>query len=239
MVVGGRSSVVVGPECITGLFSCLRGPGVHQLSPLPYPINPRSLPCGLKRHVPFLSFGPGDSGWSGARRGFFRCRMLTIKLDPYECILAGVVAVMWKVKARSNKYEEKHGTTKEDKSWDLDIEGACGEMAFSKAYNLYWSGNFSAFKLPDVGPYQIRTTKSYSLILRKDDNVKDVYVLVCGRSPDFVITGWCYGWEFRKDEYFRDPTNSNREKAYFIPKHVLHPIESLPTSKALVNVGQQ
>src|ERR1051326_1480658 len=52
--------------------------------------------------------------------------------------------------------------------WDMDIEGACGELAVAKALGLQWEGRSFTFKKGDIGKnIQVRTTSKYSLIIRE------------------------------------------------------------------------
>lgn len=122
--------------------------------------------------------------------------------------------------------QNQHGFAGE--GWNIDIEGACGELAVAKVLNLYWSGGIDTFKGYDIGTFQVRTTPSHSnsLIVRPPDPESHRYVLVTGLCPDYCIHGWLHGYEAKQARWLRG--HNGRPPAYFVPSSALHPIDELP-----------
>lgn len=115
---------------------------------------------------------------------------------------------------------------------ELHLIGARCEAAFAKYMRLpHVKGER---KDHDVGRYQVRgrTRTSYDLILHKSDPDDDPFVLVIGPTVWlahgwlFDIYGWIYGREGKQPQWWGDPAGGR--PAFFVPKHVLRPIETLP-----------
>jgi hypothetical protein len=74
--------------------------------------------------------------------------------------------------------------------------------------------------LPDLGDFidvKGRSRERYDLPVQKDDEDHFAYLLVTAeRHPDYLIWGWCYGYEAKQDHFWDDP-KGNRP-AYFVPK---------------------
>jgi hypothetical protein len=122
--------------------------------------------------------------------------------------------------------EDKHGFDGEP--WNIDIEGAAGEIAAAKALGVYWGASVNTFKVGgDVGGLEIRTrSKSeYELLIRDNDPDDSIFVLVTGRSPNFEVVGWMKGKDAKREEWKQ--THGGRPPAYFVPQSELHSIESL------------
>ena len=107
--------------------------------------------------------------------------------------------------------------------WDMDIEGACAELAVAKHTNLVWGavnkGNVSA----DVGShYGVRYTryKQGRLIIHDSDPDEFLFWLVTGGSGTYDICGYILGKDAKKDKWLDDPTGRNRP-AYFVPQYAL------------------
>jgi len=125
------------------------------------------------------------------------------------------------------KLQNKHGASPE-RSLDIHVAGALGELAFAKALDKFYIGHVNTFSKPDVGKYQIRYTKMKppQLIIRKTDNNNEVFVSVSGEDDTFYINGWLKGIDGKQDKYIRNPYN--RGEAYFIPVEDLYTMETLP-----------
>lgn len=101
--------------------------------------------------------------------------------------------------------------------------GACGEIAFSKAFGQYWSPSVNTFhEIADVGrDIEVRSTRlnNGSLIVRNNDADDRWFVLVTGEPPLMTIRGRILGIDAKKKEYLRDP--HGHRKAWFVPQDVL------------------
>jgi hypothetical protein len=110
----------------------------------------------------------------------------------------------------------------EEKGWQINIEGAAGEIALAKWRGEYWEAHIDNFDGGDVGKDQVRTTKHPGghLILREKDRGDDIFYLLTGESPRFVIRGWILGREGKREKYFGTP--NNRPKVWWVPQSELH-----------------
>lgn len=108
------------------------------------------------------------------------------------------------------------------------ILGACAELAVAKVLGICFSGTIGTFKEPDL-PHKIevrcRSKFWHDLPIYEKDKDDRRFVLVTGKSPNFIVHGWADG-TFRKPEFWRilDP---NRPAIWAIPKGRLHSIVSL------------
>lgn len=116
--------------------------------------------------------------------------------------------------------------------WGDHIEGACGECAAAKALNLYWNPTINTFHFaPDLNgvarqiEVRTRSKSHYDLIIRKDDDLSSVFILVTGVSPDFHVVGWIIGHDGAIDSNVKE--YGGRPKAWFVPQEQLRPIEEL------------
>jgi hypothetical protein len=151
-----------------------------------------------------------------------------VKLSFSEMKMAAAVGITRHIAALQDGRNDKHGAKKED-GWSNHIEGACGELAVAKLYNVHWPGSVNAFKSPDLGALiQIRTRSrhDYDLIVRDDDLDGDVYILVTGVAPDFAVRGWILGSDAKQQKW--RAAHGGREVAFFVPQGALHPMEALP-----------
>lgn len=123
--------------------------------------------------------------------------------------------------------QDQHGAKKAKDVWGLHIEGACGELAFSKATGRYWSGPVGNFKEADVGDrVQVRTRTHHNqdLIVREGDNPSHAYALVTGRAPEFRVHGWIWGRDAKQPRWLRD--YGGHGPAFFVPKEALTQIHA-------------
>ena len=121
-----------------------------------------------------------------------------------------------------NRYAAKN-----DKAWQLHIEGALGEMAAAKVLGVYWSSSVNGFKHPDVGAWQVRTRSShdYDLIVRDSDAPGSRYVLVTGSMGLYRVHGWVYGHEARRKEWRKN--HGQHGVAWFVPQAALRPVDEM------------
>lgn len=154
---------------------------------------------------------------------------ITVKLEPYEIDLGTFVGKTRFSEARRQGKKDAHGLKKSEKeSEQISIDGACGEVAFAKAMNFYYSGSVNTYKKGgDVGRIQVRTSSkhSYDMIIRKYDSDSAAFALVTGKIPEYQVHGWIIAKDAKKPEYLKD--YGNRPPAYFVPKHILRPLKDL------------
>lgn len=149
----------------------------------------------------------------------------TVELTPQELMQAAMVGVMRAVSCIRDGRQHKHGANI-DESWQMQIEGACGEAAHAKASGVWWSASVNTFKSEgDVGAVEVRTRSKddYDLIVRKDDRDDAIYVLVVGRAPCFRVVGWIHGLEAKAPVFLA--SHGGREEAYFVPQSALNKME--------------
>lgn len=118
---------------------------------------------------------------------------------------------------------------------------AGGELAVAKYLNLHWHGTvftkkdfMEARHLPDVGPFEVRTTTHPRgrLSVRSVDQLARAFVLVIKAGVAHTLLGWNYGHEVAKPEhievYYKHPWTD-----YFGPRGILRPMEELYSTPEL------
>lgn len=151
---------------------------------------------------------------------------IEVKLTATELMSAALIGVMRHVSSLNKGRQDAHGL--ETEGWTEHIEGACGEMALSKAMNAYYPGTINTFKKADVGDkiqVKTRSNHEWDLLVRKNDDISHVYVLVTGKAPHYVVRGWMGGSEAKQEQWLQ--TYGGRPPAYFVPQEFLYGIESL------------
>jgi hypothetical protein len=151
--------------------------------------------------------------------------MIAVQLTSSELMLAGVIGSARHTASLQRGREDQHGYAGQD-PWQIHIEGAAGEIAFCKAFGIYWPASVNTFKRADVPPdIQIKTRSkaSYDLIVRRNDDPDYRYVLVTGTAPAYQLRGWIWGREARQDEFLAE--HGGREAAWFIPPDRLMTLE--------------
>ena len=152
-------------------------------------------------------------------------KIIEVFLDQYEAIQAAEVAILRRFENLYGNKPDYHNLKREQDTWDLDINSAMCELAFAKAFGLYWSGAGLKGER-DVGQFEVRSTKykTGKLILHPKDRDDAPFALVVEDFPKFSIIGWTYGHLGKKDLYWSDPTKRNRP-AYFVPQSDLFPFD--------------
>ena len=147
-----------------------------------------------------------------------------VTLTNYELFAAAIVGVRRHIEALQDGLTPNAGFDGE--GWEIHIQGACGEQAYAKYEDRFWSGSVNTFKSGgDVGLTQIRTrSKSdYDLIVREADRDDDYFVLVIGTAPTFKIVGWIQAKDAKQPQYLKE--YGGRPPAFFIPQAKLQPFE--------------
>lgn len=152
---------------------------------------------------------------------------MRVNLEWYEISRAALVGVSRNVEALRKGLQNTRPISESD--WHIHILGACGEVAFAKATNRYWSGSVNTFKTGgDIGGHiQIRTRSksNYDLIVRDNDNDNDIFVLVTGGPAEFDVKGYMRASDAKAEKY--KANWGNYGEAYFVPQSELRPIRDL------------
>lgn len=147
-----------------------------------------------------------------------------VKLTWYEVKMASEIGVLRCIESMRKNMKDAYGY--KGHTWEDNIQGACGELAFAKFKGIYWDGSVNKMGHPDFiikgFSIEIKTTnKNNGLIVRPDTPVEYRFVLVKGRTPNFNIVGWISGEDARNVGEFTDNGNG-RPPAYFVPEDRLN-----------------
>ena len=138
-----------------------------------------------------------------------------IRLTEWELAVARQMATM---RQSMNRLAEVPST---GTSWDDELSGLLGEMAFSKYYNLHHDLTFNPrtggadFVMPDKRTLDVKTAKKdhHRLLVpscKKEDSRKsDLYFLVTGTFPYFTMKGYA-----THEEVFANPINDVPQPCY-------------------------
>lgn len=152
---------------------------------------------------------------------------IKVILTPSELTMAAACGCQRNIEAIRKKLKPAYGFA-EEYSWNIHIEGACGEVAAARVLSLFWSPTVNTFSAPDISHnIQIRTRSShtYDLIVRRKDNPNNLYVHVTGKAPEFLIHGYILGAKARRDEW--EQRYGGRPPAWFVPRTALKAIDGL------------
>lgn len=116
--------------------------------------------------------------------------------------------------------------------WDEDIDGALGEIAFSKLLGLVRESTVNTFKKPDVDGAEVRHTRFFEghLVVRPRDLDDIPFVLVTGLTLfQYRIVGYMMGRDAKKDEWYGvlDKKRPN-QPSWNVPYNKLLPLSSNP-----------
>jgi hypothetical protein len=148
-----------------------------------------------------------------------------VTLTPLEVFIAEQVGVRRHVEAIRHGWKHRYGmNTKEGLA--ANLQGALGEMAAAKYLDVFWDLNLYGFKtVPDVGPYDVRTTdkEDGALIIRYDDPDDRIFILVTGTCPTYHIRGCMLAKAGKCDMWLKSP--NGRPSAWFVPQTALSAIK--------------
>lgn len=105
----------------------------------------------------------------------------------------------------------------------IDVQGACAELAFSKATGRPWAADTAhPQRFSDVDGEQIRSTTHAAghLILHDDDADDQRFWLVIAKPPRFGVVGHIIARDGKRSVYWNERTG---RPAYFVPQHALVP----------------
>ena len=158
---------------------------------------------------------------------------MKVDLSQVEAFLASQVGSFRNTKSLAQGNPDAFGLSADKDGWGLHIEGAAGEMAAAKALNIYWSATVNTFKkggdLGDRIQVRTRSKHDYELLVHPSDRDDDVFVLVTGKSPHFLVHGWISGRDAKQTAYLK--THGGRDPAYFVPHRALHKLDELKAQK--------
>jgi len=136
-----------------------------------------------------------------------------VTLNDGDLMLARQIALMRTGLNRAN--EVKSNQFGDSNSWENEILGVLGEMAFGKRFNLYLDLSFnirkggSDFRARDGRTTDVKTTElEHGRLMvpawKKDPSKKsDLYALVTGKFPTFTMRGYA-----THEQVFASPINN-------------------------------
>ncbi len=147
-----------------------------------------------------------------------RRKDIPVELTAMEMYQAGIVGIARRIDSMRRGLSNTTGVTN---SWNIDIEGALGEMAVAKALNLYAGLPINNYKDADIGQYHVRATEldDGCLIVRPEDKLDCMYILVTGRNGKYVVRGQIEGYDATDKRFWRSP--NGRPGAWFVPQSAL------------------
>jgi hypothetical protein len=151
---------------------------------------------------------------------------MNVTLTWYEVAIGAYVGIQRQIAALSKRLPDRHGYIGD--GWSEHIEGACGEMAAARAIGQYWTPSVNTFKNGgDVGEIQVRTRSNheYDLLIRNSDRDDDIFILVTGKVPSFVVRGWLRGSDCKKQEWLKE--YGGRPPAWFVPQGSLNSVDHM------------
>jgi len=141
---------------------------------------------------------------------------------------AGQVGVCRQVQNLKRKCKTTYGADSVRSAWQYHVDGALGELAFSKWKGMFYDGAIGDYSAKDVGQYQIRTTTwpKGKLLLHDRDLDDDIFVLALAHDcPTIYLAGWIPCSEGKIKQYWEEKTG---RPAYFVPQESLNPMDELP-----------
>jgi hypothetical protein len=122
----------------------------------------------------------------------------------------------------------KNGRPADDILYKYDIEGAMCELAAARILDLPWEETVELDRVKgDVAGMQVRSTdrEDGCLILYKDDDPEDIFLLVTHSIPVFTLRGWLMGHEGKLEQFW--DTKRTGRPAYFVPQSVIYSMDRL------------
>ena len=147
--------------------------------------------------------------------------------------------MMRHIAAIAKNSRDGHNLDPKKDGWGIHIEGSCGELAASLATGRSWPGSVGTYKTePDVLGFEVRTRSchDWDLNVRTNDADDAIFVLVTGKVPHFVVHGWLRAGDGKRPEFWTDH-GQRGAPAWFIPKALLQPLETLPPVGRLCDGG--
>ena len=151
-----------------------------------------------------------------------------IVLSLVEARVAALVAVERMVDSLRRGSRNRPGI-RPDAIWQIQLEGAGGELAFAKRLGWYWDGAVGVFHQPgrgDVRHVHVRRRREHhwDLTIRPDIDVPGVYALVTGCFPRYRVHGWA---EWPGCATYEAAYNPDRKPALFVAQADLRDLADL------------
>jgi len=158
---------------------------------------------------------------------------LEIVLTPPECTIRDLIANTRQNESINRGNRDQHGLEQGNRSpLECHILGVGGEIAASRALNVYWQPTVNTYKAPDLlENLQIRTRgrHDYDLLVRPYDKDEELFLLVTNSGvpgdPMYRVHGYLNGADAKQSKYKKD--YGSRPSAFFVPCGDLKPLSSL------------
>jgi hypothetical protein len=146
--------------------------------------------------------------------------MTIIQLTPSEIMQGALIGIMRQMQNIRDKRQHAYGTN-DGQAWQVNIEGAIGELALAKHLGVYYAGT-GIFRGTDVGKYDVRTTQYENghLILHPDDPDDRIFWLLTGVCGRYIIRGNILGKDGKQEKWWGDKAGGRA--AFFIPQDALN-----------------
>lgn len=164
---------------------------------------------------------------------------IPVNLTISEIYQASYVGCLRQIQNIQKKRQHLYGSS-DVRAWQDHVEAACGESAIAKEFGLYWNGNLGGMRMADVGLLEARTTpyRSGHLLLHPKDNSDAIWIHVTGLMGKYILQGWVYGHEGKKQEYWRELDERRPDGACFVvPNEILRTMSSLKAMDRKVYAG--
>lgn len=149
--------------------------------------------------------------------------MIKIELSTQEIRVALTVGVERQIEDIEKKKASFKGES-QAMAWQRHIEGALAECALAKYFNVYWSKR--PYPLPDVYEYEVRSTPYSTGVMPIIPEDKDdrKYFLLTGINGTYIIRGWLYGKDCKKQEWWRS-LDGKRPPCFCVPQFALKSLD--------------
>lgn len=153
---------------------------------------------------------------------------MIVRLTSSEIMQGAICGITRRIKSIEQNRRPKYGI-KPGTEWQVDIEGALGELAVAKALRFYWPATIDTFKREaDIGAHvEIRTRSErwHDLMVHDEDADDRIFILCRGRAPEYDVAGWIRAREGKRSEFWKDP--AGERPAYFVGAEHLNDLEQL------------
>ncbi len=149
---------------------------------------------------------------------------MNVTLTWQEVANGALVGVQRRISSKRKNLTDKlvHGS-----AWDVDIEGACGELAACKALGVYWNPSVDVYNVPDIPPdIDVKTTATGQFIVKPHYIDSRRYLFVQGAAPTYKVVGWIFGCEAKRIDWHKTQ-REDYPAAYFVPQSALRPLGTL------------
>lgn len=156
--------------------------------------------------------------------------MTFIALTKLEALTACVVGVTRRLssitRGRANHKQSDAG------DFQIDVEGAIAEACFAKHQGQYWGCGLDTFKGPDVGPWQVRSSRYVEghCIVRPSDRPGDriAFLVVPADRLGAYLVGWIKTETAKTDRYWRPDKWS-----WWVPQDELSAFDVAPRDRVV------